>query len=195
MPDSLNQQQNVAAVYAGALYDLARQSGQEQQVQLELDELARLFRMDAGFRQFLSSRSLHSEQRRNGLERMLRGRLSDFTLNTLLVMNEKDRGDLVEALCEAYATCMRDALGEIEGTVHSAVPLDQAQRQEVERTAAELSGRKPVLRFEVDAGIIGGLILQIGDIRYDYSLRHQLQVAHERLTLRAERGLRVGVEG
>ena len=41
--------------------------------------------------------------------------------------------------------------------------------------------------------VLGGLVLRIGDWRYDKSLRTRLKVAHGQLRERGDRGLEVGV--
>jgi F0F1-type ATP synthase delta subunit len=46
------------------------------------------------------------------------------------------------------------------------------------------------MEFVVEPELIGGLVMQIGDYRYDYSLRRQLQLARTRLRARGDRGLR-----
>lgn len=194
MPESVDQQISIAAVYADALFELARRQSQEGDVGEELAALQRLLESDQKLATFMASRSLGTEQREASLERMFRGRLSDLTLNTLLVMNQNDRAGLVALLHRAYALRQRETRNEVDVTVTSAIELDGAQRGHVERTAAELAGKTPVVKYEVRPEILGGLILQIGDLRYDYSVRQQLRTAAARLVERGERGLRIGIE-
>jgi F0F1-type ATP synthase delta subunit len=47
----------------------------------------------------------------------------------------------------------------------------------------------------VDPRLIGGLVVQIGDCRFDNSVRRHLRDAHTRLMERSTRGLSIGVEG
>lgn len=78
----------------------------------------------------------------------------------------------------------------IEVRVTSAVELNNEHKVRLEQLAARLSGRKPIMQFVVDASVIGGLVMQVGDFRFDYSLRRQLQLARTRLRERGDRGLR-----
>jgi F-type H+-transporting ATPase subunit delta len=193
MPESLDQQMAVAAVYADALFDLARRQGIEADVADELAELDRLCQQNDDFRRFVSTRALAVEHRAASLDRMFRGKLSDITLNTLQVMNENDRGELIPALNRAFIARRRAAANEVEVRVVSAFDLDDGQRAEIERTAREISGKNPVIAYSVDPSLLGGLVLQIGDVRYDYSVRQQLEAARDRLVQRGERGLKVTV--
>ena len=85
------------------------------------------------------------------------------------------------------------AAGQIEATATTAVELDERQQQTIIETAAGLSGLKPLVKFVVDPDMLGGMILQIGDLRYDNSIRSQLREARHRLLQRSERGIEVGV--
>lgn len=192
MAETLDTQLELAEVYVAALFELAQKNGTVARVRSELEELARLAAVDRDFASFLVSRAVDSDRRREALERTLRGKLCDELLNTLLVLTRRDRPIHVAALLRAFVLREEAAAGQVEVTVVSAVELTPAERATIEKTAAEISGRKPVMEYVVDADILGGLILQIGDLRYDNSVRRQLEVAYRQMLERAERGLTVG---
>jgi F-type H+-transporting ATPase subunit delta len=189
-----DQELRVADVYAEALFDLARDGGRVDEVRGELDELLRLFQAESDLRKFMTSPALESAARAAGLERLFRGRLGDLVLNTLLVMNEHGRCALVPALHRRYVLRQEAAADEVEVTVTSAVPLTDRQKSEAFRIAAELSGKRPLMEYEVRPEVLGGMILQIGELRLDNSLRRHLYGARAQLLERAQRGLNVGVE-
>jgi ATP synthase F1 delta subunit len=189
MPDSIDQQLAVADVYAGALFELARDAGAVDPIAAELAELVKLQQADGSYREFLSSNALAEEQRAASLEKMFRGRLSDMTLNTLLVMNRHGRSGLIGPLARRYTVRSEEAAGQIEAIATTAVELDAAQKKRIERAAAEISGKKPVMEYRVEPGVLAGAILQIGDVRYDNSARRMIRAAGRRLAERAERGI------
>jgi F-type H+-transporting ATPase subunit delta len=189
-----DQELRIADVYAEALLELAQDAGRVAEVRAELDELLRLFQTEPEFEKFLVSRALEAEGRAAGLEKIFRGKLSDRVLNTLLVMNEHGRCGLVPALHRRYVSRQEEAADEIEVTVTSAVDLSRTQKAEVLRIAESVSGKKPLVEYAVDPDILGGLILQIGQLRLDNSLRRHLQVARGQLLERAARGLEVTVQ-
>jgi F-type H+-transporting ATPase subunit delta len=192
--DSTDKHLATADVYADALFSLARESGAIDDVRSELEQLVELEHSEPAFGVFMTSSALDDDRREAGLDKMLRGRLSDITLNTLLVMNRNGRYGMTDSLLRAFVIRQTDAANQIEVIATSAVPLDDAQRKHVLETAARISGRTPLVDFRVDAGLLGGLIVQIGDVRYDNSVRSQLQVARQRLLARSESGLAVGRE-
>ncbi|MBU0617962.1 MAG: ATP synthase F1 subunit delta, partial [Planctomycetes bacterium] len=144
---------------------------------------------------FMVSRALEAEGRAAGLERMFRNRLSDVMLNTLLVMSQHGRCGLLWALHRRYVRWQEEAANEIEVKVASAVELSSKQQAEAVEIAARASGKTPVVEYIVAPDILGGLILQVGQLRMDNSLRRHLRVARERLLERADRGLEAGAVG
>jgi F-type H+-transporting ATPase subunit delta len=189
MAETFDKQIAVADVYAEALFSLARDAGRIGAVREELDELARLERISPEFSLFMGSRALDDDHREAGLERLLRGRISDVVLNTLLVMNRRGRIGLIQALRRAYVIREEAAAGQVEVYVTSAVELDDHARRTVQEVAARVSGQSPVVSYRVDPSLLGGLRVQIGEWRYDNTLRRQLDVARRRLEERAKLGL------
>lgn len=193
MAESLDKRLQMADVYAQALFELAQQSGQVDLVRSELEELVELGRIDPMLGEFFRSEALDSDRRAELMEKWFRGKLSDLTLNAMLVANTNGRNGLGDALLHCFRLRQEAAAGQIQVTAVTAVALDDAMKQEVTQLAARLSGKKPLVTFNVDAALLGGLVLQIGDLRYDNSLRRHLHVAAGRLSDRSERGLEVAV--
>ncbi len=193
MPQEFDPALAIADVYAAALHSLASQQQLVDDLQAELDELADLLEHDEQIARFFSAESIKADERAKSLEQIFRGRIGDLVLNTLLVMNENGRVGLVPQLRRAFELRAEAARGQIEVTATSAVELDAPQRMAVAEVAARLAGKQPLVHYEVDAEIVGGLILEIGDQRYDNSLRRHLQLAHEKLTERSNRGLNIGL--
>jgi F-type H+-transporting ATPase subunit delta len=190
----VDEELRIADVYAEALFELAQEAGRVADVRAELDELVRLLELAPGFERFLTSRGVDDDARAVGLEQMFRGKLSDVVLNTLLVMNRRDRCELLPALQRCFMVRQAAAANEVEVTATSAVELTDVEKEKAEQIAAEVSGKRPLMRYAVDPGILGGLILQVGALRLDNSVRRHLQGAREQLLERAERGLRIAAE-
>lgn len=192
MAEPTDEQLETADVYAEALFDLATKADQVDTVRSELEELVRLTALAPGLMEFLRSGAIDDDVREAGLERMFRGQLSDLLLNTLQVMNRHGRAHLLQPLRRCFELRRQAAHNQIEVRVTSATALDDAQQAEVQRLAAELSGKEPLVKYTVDADLVGGLVLQIGDRRFDGSIRRRLRRAREHLLERGARGLPAG---
>ncbi len=195
MGESSEQALELADVYAAALFELAEKAGQVTEVRTELEELVRLAAQEPAFGSFMASGVVNAERRQASLERMFRGRLSDLVLNTLLVLNQHGRAGLLPALLRSYVLREEHSQGQLEVVATSAVELDQIQRQEIERWITETVKKKPLVEYLVDPEIIGGLIIRMGDYRFDDSVRRHLHLAHAKLLERSSHGLNIGTTG
>ena len=71
--------------------------------------------------------------------------------------------------------------GQVEVKVTTAVPLTDEQRDNLKERPSRYSGRDSFLVEVVDADLLGGLVIQVGDSRIDGSLRTRLQSIGSRL--------------
>ena len=174
----------IASVYGRALFDLARERGQEDEIAEQLDELGRYIDCESEFGAFLSA-DVDGDRRAESLERMFRGKLSDTLLDTLLVLNGRGRLSIFGSLAEQFEHLRRQARNQAEVSVISAVPLESKERDALVEELKAMTGREIVLTEEVDESIMGGLIVQIGDKLMDASVASQLKRMRSNLLARA----------
>lgn len=181
--------QAVADVYARALLELALAKGEDERIGEELDELVGLAQRDPDFRVFMTSEAVDRDRRAMSLEKLFRGKLADVLLDTLQVMNEKDRGALLSALRARYIHCRYEHLNQVEAAVTTATPLDDVNRQALVAELAQMTGKQIVLHEAVDESVLGGLIVQIGDRCYDGSMATHLRRLRGEMLERSSREL------
>jgi F-type H+-transporting ATPase subunit delta len=70
-------------------------------------------------------------------------------------------------------------------TVVSARPLPDEWRDRIRRRLEETLPFKPIIENKVDPGILGGLIIQVGDTVYDSSLQARMKQLRGRLRQRS----------
>lgn len=179
--------QAVARVYSDALLEVAESQDAVEALGAELEELAAQIKRDPLFRAFLESPLVDAGKRREAIERMFRGRLSDLLVDGLQVMNRKGRIGLLPAVARVYRTTLNERLGRIEVEVTTAIPLDDAQRRHIEEAVAQGLGQKAVLRESVDPSLIAGIVFQIGDRKIDGSVASHLDTLSKALLTRASR--------
>lgn len=179
-PDAL------ARIYATSLFELAETSGEGatapqkcESTLGELEDIMELARQDAKFGEFLASKILPSEKREKSLNAMFRGRVSDLTLRFLLVLNDKDRLGHLPAIVGAFEQMVQEAYGRVEVDVYTAQTIDQGELASIRDALQRKLGKEPVLHAYVDASLIGGVKLQIGDQLIDGSIRTQLRKLRE----------------
>lgn len=178
-PDAL------ARVYARSLFELAESEGGQQRIEeigAELGELVDLARADKSFGEFLSSRIIAGKKRSASLDRILQNRVSDLLRRFALVLNAKERLANLPSIAGAYDQIVQEQFGRVEVDVYTAAPVDRAVLDRVGASLKKTIGKDPVLHPYTDAGMIGGLKLQIGDQLIDASIATRLRRMRERFT-------------
>ncbi len=164
----------VAQVYSRAMHELAKTTGEADALAEELSDLAAYVEGNEALATFFSSPLVGPGDRGASLERLFRGKASDLLVDSLQVINRKERLGLLGAIAEAYHLRHQGHLGQIDVHVTTAVPLSAALRQRLETVLAKHSGRRPQLIETIDESLIGGIILRIGDEKIDASVIHEI---------------------
>jgi len=187
-----NERLAVARVWSAALLELAAAAGQEDALRDELEGLVSLLDRQPAFEAFLSGPVADDESKRAVLERALRGRASDLLVDALQVLRRKKRLDILRAIATTYRQAWLRRRGRVEVDVTTAAPLSEALRAELQAAADRLSGKKAEISARVDPDLLGGMILRLGDQRFDTSLAAELGRLESIFLERASRELQSG---
>ena len=167
--------QRIGRVYAEALLNAAEKQGQTDAVFEELDSLVHdVFAAQPEFELLLSSAAAGRKARAEVLRAVFAGRASELFYNFLQVLNDNDRLGLLRAIRAAYRDLHDERAGRVRIQVRSAVPLAEEQKDRLARRIRDAFHVEPVLVTDVDATLLGGLYVRIGDMLYDASVRAQL---------------------
>ncbi|HYE02421.1 MAG TPA: ATP synthase F1 subunit delta [Phycisphaerales bacterium] len=184
---------SLARVYAGSLFQLAREEGGQariEEVQGELEEILELARSDRGFAEFLSSRVLPAAKRAGSLERIFAGRVTPLTLRFLHVLNEKDRLGRLVTIAAAYDDMVQEAFGRVEVDVYTPAPLEARELEAIRTKLRTVLGREPVVHAYTDPKMLGGLRVQVGDQLIDGSISTRLRKFRDALAVGGAAALR-----
>ncbi len=169
---------SVGRVYAESLFELASKQGDAaaQDAGDELVDLVEIVRGDRRFAEFLRSPAIDTAARENALQSLLKGRVSDLVLRFMLVANRKGRLGELEAISDAYAKLLNERFGKVEVDVFTVDgQLDDGARANLATTLKSRLGREPVLHLYMDASMVGGMKLRIGDQLIDGSVAAKLR--------------------
>lgn len=192
MPRISDKMMAVARVYAVGLLTVAEERGEAEGLADELAGLAVMASRSRGFSSFLASPLVESDKRAASIERALRGRLSDLLVDALQVINRKGRMELLPAIAQAYAEKLTTLRGRVRVKVTSAQPLTDDQRDRLRAAIAASSRLQAVLSETVDASVLGGLIVQIGDHKFDGTIATRIRSLSAALLARGSRQIRSG---
>ena len=159
--------------YADAVFGIAAESGEFDAWASDLDDVASLFADAAAAAFFVSSRFTQADKGAVIDRALPDAREEARSLAKLLV--RKRRAALAPQIADAFRDRTNAARGVAAATVTTAVPLADDARSAVVEAVRGYTGAESVdLDEQIDAAVIGGAVLQIGDRIIDGSVRTRL---------------------
>ncbi len=99
---------------------------------------------------------------------------SDKTMNLVRLLVSNGRVGMMEEIGKAFGRLVDRANGRLSVTVTSAVSLSDETRSQVDARLTETLGGKADIQHQVNADLLGGLVIQVGSKVFDNSIRHHL---------------------
>lgn len=166
--------EELARVYAESLFGVAREKGNLDEVQAELVQFSDALEGNRELAVFFFSPYFSSKEKLDGLNKAVEGTTPEFR-NFLELLIEKHRMPAIFRIRRDFDDLWKKENDRIEVTVTSAVELDPAVSREVADAVEKQTGKQVDLTSRVDEGIIGGLVLQVGNMVLDSSIRNNLE--------------------
>ena len=166
--------EEIAEVYARALFEVARDSDVLDRVHDELGEFADALDENRELQVFLFSPYFSSEEKKDGVRRIVSDADERF-LNFLELLAERHRMPAIFRIRRAYDALWREENKLLPVTVTSAVELDEGLVGGLGKRIEEQTGKKVELTSKVDPDVLGGLVLQVGNMVLDASIRNRLE--------------------
>jgi ATP synthase F1 delta subunit len=161
-------------VYAEALFDVAKEKGELDEIGAQLGQFADAVDGDRELQVFLFSPYFSSTEKIEGLKRALSGAEPELQ-NFLELLIEKHRMTEVFRIRRQFEQLWKQENKLIDVTVTSAVELDPAVVEKIGEEIERQTERKVELVSRVDNEILGGIVLQVGNMVLDASIRNRLE--------------------
>lgn len=164
----------VSREYAAALFELAKESGQEKAFLDALQEIQAQLDAQPEYDALLSSPNLSIRQRQELLEQAF-AQVPEYVLSFTELLCEKGHIQQFDACVQEYEALYR-ALSRIStARVVSAVALTDEEKRALVARLEKRSGHTVTAQYDIDEGILGGLIVHMDDTVIDGSLRRKLK--------------------
>ena len=175
--------QQVAARYAKSLLDLAKEQGTLATVKQDMDLLAATVAGSRDLRLLLRNPVVKHDKKLAILNAIFGGKVSELMMRFFQILTSKNRENTLELVGDEFAKQYNRLMGIQIAEVTSAMPLTPDARAIVEGLVKKQTGLQQVsLTEKVDAALIGGFVLRIGDQQIDESVRGNLRRLRTSLT-------------
>jgi len=166
--------QDAARVYAEALFDVAKQKGRLDAIGEGLAQFADAVEAERELQVFLFSPHFSSAEKVAGLKRAVTGADPEL-LNFLELLIEKQRMPEVFRIRRELERLWKREQRLIDVTVTSAVELDPAVVARIGEEIERQTGQRVELASRIDEEVLGGIVLQVGNMVLDASIRNRLE--------------------
>lgn len=175
MSESASISSGIAARYATAVFELAKEGKDLKALEQDIDTLDASINDSADFRDLIHS-PIYSRDAQGAAIGALSGKmgLSATVANTLKLMASKRRLFVLPQLIQALRGLIADEKGEVTAEVQAAKALTAKQEKDLAATLKASVGKDVKMNVTVDESLIGGLIVKVGSKMIDTSIRSKL---------------------
>lgn len=171
----MSQDTIVAKRYAKALFELAQEQQNVAQVEQELKAVLSVMQQNVDFYKLIKHPGIGNSAKQGLLKTVFEGQISEVVLNSLMLLIEKGREELLEAFVDYFVRISSNALGQANATVSTPVELTEAELNSIAATFGKLTGKQIRVETVLDKSLLGGIQVRIGDRLYDGSLSGKLE--------------------
>lgn len=175
MSDTGSLTSGISGRYATALFELAKDAGQIDGVEADLNALSAALGESDDLRALISS-PIYSRAQQGDAIRAIAEKmgLSDLMRNTLGLMAAKRRLFALPSMITAMQALIARERGEVTAEVTAAKALTDEQTAALSATLKESVGQNVVIKTSIDESLIGGLVVKVGSRMIDTSIRAKL---------------------
>jgi F-type H+-transporting ATPase subunit delta len=166
--------EEIAEVYSRALFEVAKEHDVLDRVHDELGEFTDALFENRDLQVFFFSPYFSSQEKKEGISKLVNG-ADERTINFLELLAERHRMPVLKRIRTSFDSLWADENKLLPVQVTSAVELDSKLVEGIGERIQEQTGRKVELSSKVDPDVLGGLVLQVGNMVLDASVRSRLE--------------------
>jgi|TARA_R110002072_G_scaffold160354_2_gene311540 F-type H+-transporting ATPase subunit delta len=120
------------------------------------------------------SPQIDADEKCRVVDRLFGGNSHPTLVKLMKVMAKRGRLGYLVAVRDAAVELFDEAAGRVVAEVRTAVPMTEQLRGEVTQQLSSRFGKTVRLRESVDTGLIGGMVIRVGDTVFDSSVASRL---------------------
>ena len=166
---------DIAFVYASSLVEIGREKKILSDLEDEIKSLSSVIEGDADFKKYLYSPQFSKESKKGTVKKCFSGNFSEYTINLLCVMIENDRQSVLIDVINSFVSLLDEMNNRARVTITSNEKLDNATVDSIAVQLNSIYKKEIIIKEKIDESIIGGIIINIGDIVIDGSISKEIK--------------------
>ncbi|MGQ7869039.1 ATP synthase F1 subunit delta [Sunxiuqinia sp. sy24] len=172
-------QSKVTVRYAKALFSLAKEKNLLEEIKADASLIEQLTKESADFVLLLESPVIKTSQKISLLKTIFVGKVSELTINFLILIAENRREIFIAGMCRHFLTLYRHDQGVKSAVITTAIALQKDLITQINKQLESQFNTRVELSERVDSDLIGGFVLRVDDRQIDASLATQLRKVKE----------------
>jgi F-type H+-transporting ATPase subunit delta len=166
--------EEIAEVYARALFQAAMENDVLDRVHDELSEVVDALEENEDLKTFFFSPYFSAEEKVDAVDKVVSG-ADERTVNFLKLLAERHRMPVLFRIRRDFDELWAEERKLLSVSVTSAVELDEKLVKDIGKRIEEQTGRDVELSSKVDPYVLGGLVVRVGNMVLDASIRNRLE--------------------
>ena len=172
----------VSKTYGDALFELAVEENRTDSLMEEILMLQTVLKENKDFEKILEHPEISKQNKLQVIEDVFKGRISDALTGFLRIVVTKGRYKDLPDIFAYFIARVKEYRKIGVAQVTSAISLSEEQKQKIEKKLLDSTQYETMeIEYKVDAELIGGLLIRIGDRVADSTIRHRLNSLTARL--------------
>jgi len=161
--------------YALALLELSSEANKTDEYVLSLSNFLKIYYSDNNLKNYIKNPTNTNQSQKEVFEKILNAMNADKIIkNFFFVLINKKRIFFVSEIIEEFLKLVSHKKGEISASLFSSRQIDDKTISEIEKEISENIKGTIKLKSEIDESLIGGVVLQIGSLMIDTSIKNKL---------------------
>jgi F-type H+-transporting ATPase subunit delta len=166
--------EEIADVYSRSLFEVAKEHDVLDEVHDELGQLADELAENREMQLFFFSPYFSAQEKKDGIGKIIDGG-NEYFVRFLELLTERHRMPVLMRIRRAFEDLYAEERKLLPVTITSAVELDESTVKEIGARIEEQTGRRVELAQQVDPDVVGGLVMRVGNVVLDASIRARLE--------------------
>lgn len=176
-------EERVGYRYAKAVFDMAIQNGATSAVNTDIQLIAETCAGSDDLMAFLKNPVIPNAQKHIGLTQIFGSRLQSVEVKGLIdLVVDNNREKFLPQIASSFTKLYDEFTNVVRATITSADTLTPDTVAGIKTSVEQKLGKTLVITEKIDASLIGGFILKVGDKLFDGSVATNLRKLHNEFT-------------
>ena len=162
--------------YALALYELAKENSELNKIENEMKNLNKLLSESSDFAEMILNPTISKEDKKEVLDKIADQNNFSLTFKKFLgFISIKNRLFFLNKIIESFLDLLSKSKSELKAKLISSKKLSKEEQKKIENDLSKDFQSKLNIDYKYDPNLIAGLIIQVGSIMVDTSVKTKLK--------------------